>query len=253
MNQVAATTESIDELLCDAAARTVVLQLHYEDQAGSLAIGKTRIRNLTGTQILADAISYVDDHERIPSGRLICAHFMIRGKRLQFQTVLEADRATIVGPGRERVLGVALRRPQRVTASQRRTHVRVSVSAGDPIQVHAAPSSLKTSNACPIDACHYVGRMLNLSAGGMTVLFHSEELRKGKMNDRFFLTFTLPDAPGEFYMLGSLRHARKVESSDSWRISYAFKPWEGSSLRSDQHRITQFIAQREREYLRRRK
>lgn len=253
MTEVAATTESIDEVLCDAAARTAVLQLHFENRTGSLIVGNTRIRNLTDTQILAEAISFVDGRERIPSGRPFWAHFMSHGKRLQFQTVIEADRVPIMVPGRKRSIGVALRRPQRVTVSQRRAHVRVSVSAGDAIHVHAAPSFLKTSNACPIDACHYVGRMLNLSAGGMAILFHTEELRKCRLNDRFFLTFTLPNTSGEFCMLGSLRHARKVESSDSWRVSYTFKPWDGSKMRSEQHRIAQFIAQREREHLRRRK
>lgn len=253
MTELASTTESIDEVLCQAAARTSVLELHYENRTGSLIVGNTRIRSLTGTQILAETISYGEDRERIPSGRPFLAHFMVRGKRLQFQTVLEDDHVPIMGPGRERAFGVALRRPQSVTASQRRAHVRVSLSAGDPIQVHAAPSSSKTLNTCPIDARHYVGRMLNLSAGGITVLFHSDELRKGKLNDRFFLTFTLPDASGEFYMLGSLRHRRKIESNDSWRVSYAFKPWDGSQLRSDRQCIAQFIAQREREHLRRRK
>lgn len=253
MTDVKAIGDSVDELWADACERNVMLELQYEDPSGSLVIGKTRIQALSERQILADAISFVDRNERIPVGRPVSAHFTIRGNRLQFQTVIESERVPVTVLGRERVLGVALRRPKDLAESQRRTHVRISVAAGDAIQVHVARPSPKTPNACTIDEAHPVGRLLNVSAGGMTILLPSNGLRRSKVNDRFFLTFALPDVEGDFYLLGSLRHTRKVESSDSLRGSFAFKPWDGSVLRLDQRRIQRFIVEREREHLRRRK
>lgn len=253
MTDVKAIGDSIDELLADARDRNVMLQLHYEDSSGSLVIGKTRIRALNERQILADAISLVDGNKRIPSGRPIWAHFTIRGNRLQFQTVIESERVPIAVLGRDRVLGVALRRPKGLAESQRRAHVRVSVAAGDAIGVYVVRPSPKTPNACEIDEAHPMGRILNVSAGGMTILLPSDGLHRSKANDRFFLTFAIPDVEGDFHLLGSLRHTRKVESSDSLRVSFAFKPWDGSVLRFEQRRIERFIVQREREQLRRRK
>ena len=245
--------KSVDELLAAACDRSVVLQLHYEDSSGSQVIGKTRIRSLNERQILADAISFVDKNERIPSGRPLRAHFKIRGNRLQFRTVIENNRVPVAGPGRDRAYGVALRKPTSLSESQRRTHVRVSVAAGEAIQVFVVHRSGKTPNACAVDAAHPLGRLLNVSAGGMTVLLPMDGLRRSKENDRFFLTFALPQGGGDFHLLGSLRHTRKVERSDSLRVSFAFKPWDGSALRNDQMRIERFIVEREREILRRRK
>lgn len=253
MTDLKAIGDSVDELLADACDRSVMLELHYEDRSGSLVIGKTRVRALNETQILADAISLVDRNERIPLGRPVWAHFKIRGNRRQFQTVIEGERVPVTVLGGERVLGVALRRPKDFAESQRRAHVRVSVAAGDAIRVYVARPSPKTPNACEIDEAYSVGRVLNVSAGGMTILLPSDGLRQSKVNDRFFLTFTLPDVAGDFHLLGSLRHTRKVESSDSLRGSFAFKPWDGSVLRFDQRRIQRFIVEREREHLRRRK
>ena len=253
MTDLKAIGDSVDELLADACDRSVMLELHYEDRSGSLVIGKTRIRALNERQILTEPISLVDRNERIPLGRPVWAHFKIRGNRRQFQTVIEGERVPVTVLGGERVLGVALRRPKDFAESQRRAHVRVSVAAGDAIRVYVARPSPKTPNACEIDEAYSVGRVLNASAGGMTILLPSDGLRQSKVNDRFFLTFTLPDVAGDFHLLGSLRHTRKVESSDSLRGSFAFKPWDGSVLRFDQRRIQRFIVEREREHLRRRK
>ncbi|MCH8147727.1 MAG: PilZ domain-containing protein [Planctomycetes bacterium] len=253
MPAVETTEQSVDELLAAACDRSVVLRLHYEDSSGAQVIGNTRIRSLNERQILADAISFVDKRERIPVGRPLWAHFKIRGDRHQFQTVIENSRVPVEEPGRDRSYGVALRRPPGLSESQRRAHVRVSVAAGDAIQVFVAPRTTNTPNACAVDAAHPLGRMLNVAAGGMTVLVPIDDLRRSKENDRFFLTFTLPEFGGDFHLLGSLRHTRKVEKSDSLRVSFAFKTWDGSELRNDQRRIERFIVEREREILRRRK
>ena len=253
MEAVKAIGDSVDELLAHARDRNVMLQLHYEDPSGSLVIGKTRIRTLNERQIFADAISFADGNERIPSGQPFWAHFTIRRNRFQFQTLIESERVPITAHGRDRVFGVALQRPTGLSKSQRRAHVRVSVAAGDAIRVFVVRSSAGTPNACVIDAAHAVGRMLNLSAGGMTVLLPSDGIRRSQVNDRFFLTFALPEVEGDFFLFGSLRHTRKVESSDSLRVSFAFKTSDGSVLRLDQKRMEQFIVERERENLRRRK
>lgn len=253
MTDVKAIEDSVEELLAEARDRSVMLELHYEDPSGALVIGKTRIRALREGRILADSISLIDKSERIPLGRPLCAHFTIRGKRLQFETDIEGDRVPVGILAGERMLGIALRRPKKLTESQRRTHVRISVAAGDAIQVCVSRPSPKTPNACSMDGEHAVARLLNVSAGGMTILLPSNGLARCKVNDRFFLTFALPDIEGEFHLVGSLRHTRKVETSGSLRGSFAFKPWDGNVLRLDQRRIERFIVERERVNLRRRR
>jgi hypothetical protein len=95
--------------------------------------------------------------------------------------------------------------------------------------------------------------MINLSTGGVSVLVRRQHLRRASYNERFFLTFALPETEGEFCMVGSVRHTQTIDVSGSLRVGFAFHPWGGRDLNADQRSISRFITQHERRLLRRRR
>jgi len=243
---------SAGQILEQACVRNARLELHHENADGHIIVAQTRGLELTGSAIIADALAYAENSETIPLRRPATAHFQIRRQRLQFATLIEEDRVRLTKYGRAGGSGIRLRRPECVLPSQRRAHVRVSLHASEPVCVWLAQTSGKDPVGCRIDAAHSVGRILNLSEGGASVLVEDLPAHLPELGERYFLSFELPGYNESFCFLGSVRHTRIVESSESYRIAFAFKPWNGARLKRDQLLILRFIVEQERAQLRRR-
>ena len=243
---------SADQILEQACIRNVRLELHHENVNGHIVVAQTRALELTGSTLVADALAFAESSETIPLRRPAIAHLQIRRQRFQFATTIEEDHVRLAKFGRNSGFGIALRRPRSLSPSQRRVHVRVSLHASEPVHVWLAQAFGKDPEGCHIDAVHSVGRILNLSGGGASVLVDDLPAQRPKTGERYFLSFHLPGFSESFCLLASVRHARIVESSDSYRIAFAFRPWTGARLKRNQQRILRFIVEQERAQLRRR-
>lgn len=243
---------SADQILEQACIRNTRLELHYENANGHIIVAQTRALELTGSTIIADALSFAESGETIPLRRPAIAHLQIRRQRFQFATLIEEDHVLLAKFGPNSGFGITLRRPRSLSSSQRRAHVRVSLHASEPVCIWLAQAVGSDPEGCHIDAVHFVGRMLNLSAGGASVLVEDLPSNRAEPGDRYFLSFQLPGHSESYCLLGSVRHIRIVESSGSYRIAFAFKPWNGAPLKRDQQHILRFIVEQERAQLRRR-
>ena len=251
-----ATTTSagcIEELITAACERRLPAELRYQDGDGMVIMGRVRLLGKTGDEILADRPQYPDDDGTIPPRRPITMHVALGGVRHQFDTWIVDENRAVRITDHQTLPGIALRKPSAVSDSQRRMHVRVSLLGYDPINVDLVRPYQGLDHACAIDEERGSGWMVDLSEGGLSLVADRRVLRFPQRGERFFLSFCLPGADGEYDMLGSVRHTREVQSGDGVRIAFCFYPWNGNQLPRDQRRLARFIAGHERRLLRRRR
>ena len=241
------------ELIGKACARNVPAELHVEDTAGNLTIGRVRLLEMTNGLVLADRPMILDGDSAIPDGSTLTVHFALNGSRYQFESLLEASGLTVLLNAHQRVSGISLRQPFVVTDSQRRSNLRVSVLGYDPISIMLIEPHPEITDACPIDAHIIAGWIVDVCGGGASVLLQQDALPKDKSGQRFYLNFMLPAVEHEFSMLGVVRNVRRVERSESIRLGIKFRPWRGRIYQRDLQRITRFVTAHERQLLKRRK
>ncbi|MBU0717915.1 MAG: PilZ domain-containing protein [Planctomycetes bacterium] len=253
MVRAAVSASSTEVMLRQACARNVPAELHYETPEGVVVVWRTRLVQVTERHIIAERPSRNDQAAELQEGQPLLAHFSVGRSRYQFQTDVEVGRISVRLNERHRILGIALRKPRSIKRSQRRAHLRVSLAGTEPVVVHLARPHPSISDACAIDGRVGQGQIVNLSAGGILVLIDNRIMSTAKVGERFYMTFGMPEVEEPFNMLGTVRHLRVVESSDSLRVAMAFRPWRGIRMDAEQRRIQTYVAGRERLFLRRRK
>jgi len=246
-------SKTVVELIGKACARNVPAELHFEDTAGNLTIGRVRLLEMTDCLVLTDRPMMPDDDSVIPDGSTVTVHFALNGSRYEFESLVEESGLIVRLNARQRVPGISLRQPLELTDSQRRLDLRVSVLGNDSISIWLVDPHPSLPNACPMDARVIEGRIVDISCGGASVLVPYNALRKCEPGHRFYLNFVLPDVEHEFCLLGIVRFSRLVESSESTRLGIQFRRWIGSVHQRDRQRISQFVVAHERRKLRRRR
>ncbi len=246
-------SKAVVELIGKACARNVPAELHFEDAIGELITGRVRLLEMADGLVLADRPMILDDDGAIPDGSTVTVHFTLNGSRYQFESILEESGLSVLLNAHQRVSGISLRQPFVLTDSQRRCNLRVSVLGYDPISIMLVEPHPEITDACPIDAHIIAGWIVDVSAGGASVLLQQDALPRGKSGQHFYLNFMLPAVEHEFSMLGVVRNFHRVESSESMRLGIKFRPWRGRIYQRDQHRISRFVTAHERRLLKRRK
>ncbi len=253
MTETQIPTEHVEEFLEAVCSRESSAELHFERADGELVVARVRLLMFSENELLADRPVYADHGHKIPSGRPIKVHVAIRGSRYEFESFIESEFRRAPGQTPWTGPGIVLRRPMSVAPSQRRANVRVSVVGCDPIQVISAKPCASGVSACALEGPVYHGWMVDLSAGGLSMVLDRESARVVQRGDHLFMTFCLPDVCGAFNLYASVRHVREVAEGESIRLAAAFCTWDGGHLRTDQQRIAHFVAERERVMLKRRR
>jgi c-di-GMP-binding flagellar brake protein YcgR len=244
-------TEPVEQFLESACARQTAAELHFERGDGELIIARVRLLLFSDHKLLADRPVYADNRGTIPLGRPLKVHIAFRGSRYEFESVIESEFRRAPGHTPWTGPGIVLRRPTSVSPSQRRASVRVSVMGCDPIQVISAKPCASGAVACSLDDPVYHGWMIDISAGGLSMVIDRESARPVRCGDELYVTFRLPDGDSEFNMFASVRHLRPVAEGESIRLALAFRNWPGGRLKPDRQRIARFVAERERLILKR--
>ncbi len=163
-------TNALDQLLADACERNVSVELYFQRSEGPAITARARLLELTDERILADRPACADPSAHIPAGRKITVHAVIGGLRYQFDSVIENSVTWVQLNSKQRVPGIALRRPTQIRRSERRAHFRVSLVGIEPIVVELVRGHPEVVEACVIHSGRSCGRMVNLSGGGAAVL-----------------------------------------------------------------------------------
>lgn len=248
-----ASKVQVDELVAEACARNIPIELHYIQANGPMIIGRARLLDFDQDHILADRPLCLDQIGTIPAGKKLSIHFALQGKRYQFESMIQETERMVRLNDRQEVRGIALQWPVTLTLSQRREFLRVSMASYDPISVEMLRPDANYPTACPVDAKIYHAWLVDLSVGGTSILLDQHILRNVKYNELFLLSFELPGCKDEFLLYGSVRHSRVIEVSESIRIAMRFQGWNSHQLKNEQRRLSRFIASHERRLLRRKK
>lgn len=249
------TTQSlaVERLLEKGCARNIPAELIHEHRNGTVTTARVRLLQLTPGHILTDRPLCMEGDAQIPTGVPVTVHLMLNGSRFQFETIVEEGDRLVRLNARQRVPGIAMRKPTAVRYSQRRANLRVSVVGYDPISVRLVRPHPMIADACLLDGQVITGWILDVSAGGLSVLVDRRVLQSSSPGERFYLDFALPGVEDDFCMLGIIRHCQVVVRSDSLRLGIGFLPWRDTAWKRDQRRLSRFIVDHERRLLRRRK
>ena len=253
MSKAQSLCVSVDELLEAACDRNVPAELHYESRQGTISIGRARLLAVDEKEILADRPLYVEADSEIPPGAPITVHLLVGGSRVQFTSAISAASRMVRLNARQVVPGIALRKPKSISPSQRRASLRISLANADPINIVLVRPHRDIPDACWIDAEPIRAWLIDLSAGGTSVLADRAVFGRVRRSEPFFLSFALGPDDEEFNMLGIVRQSRIVEASNSLRVGFSFRPWGAGNFVRDQQRISRLVATFERSALRRRK
>ncbi|MFQ5463918.1 MAG: hypothetical protein ACE5E5_15000, partial [Phycisphaerae bacterium] len=147
--------------------------------------------------------------------------------------------------------GLELKTPAKIECIQRRKHYRVGVSGLKLADIELARPHDGHDDRCSINGRIGPGRIINISAGGMTLLFDISVLKRAKIGERFFGTLTIPGHPEALHLLLEARHARNIVSSESLLVGFAFRPWVGMEFRHAQRTLTRVVTELERKLLQR--
>lgn len=242
-----------DSILDEACLRNVPAELFFEPRNGTVTVARVRLMELTDSELLADSPMYVDSGERIPCGAPITVHLSVNGNRYQFASAI-IDKKKIIQLNRhQRIPGIAMKLPDAVTESQRRSTLRISTVRYEPISVSLATPCPTVPDACPIEGPVLQGWIVDLAIGGIGILADVGLAKGVKSGDKFFTTFTLPGAERDFSMLVTVRHTREIERSDSLRMGLAFIPWQVREYHVQQQMLSRFVTTHDRLTLQRRK
>jgi len=247
------SSSSIADLLTAGCHRNVPAELQYDSPDGTVVVGRIRLLAWTDRHLLTDAPVYTEGDQPIPRGAHVTVHVQVNGKRLRFSSRIEEDRLQVPLNSRQKVPGMALALPTTIRESQRREHFRISLAGCGPVIVDLAAAAPNVPDACDLAVGVMRGRLIDLSAGGISVSVDRRAAHDVAIGQRLFVSFQLPGVEERFDMLGAVRHRRRVVQSESVRLGLSFRAWGDQSLQAAQSRLTRFITEHERRLLRRRK
>ncbi len=243
--------QSVKELIAGACARRLPAELCHVASDEMIIMGRVRLLDCTDSEILADRPQYLDDDGTIPLKSPITMHVAIGRARYQFDTAIVKENRALPAGNHHALPGIALRMPTTVNDSQRRRHVRASLTGYDPISVDFSRTDPEGEAACSVNLERGSGWLVDLSVGSVSLIADDRLFIDPQRGNRYFLTFRLPDVKDEFYMIGCVRRMREAQNGDGVRLALYFCPWDGNRLARDQHRLARFIADHERRMLRR--
>ncbi len=243
---------STDEILREACARNSPVELHYEDpKTRTLTVGRARLLQMAEQSVLTDRPLYTPGSDKLPEQRTISAFFMLGANRYAFKTVIQRSHAPVRLNASQTLRGLELRAPGTVDAIQRRKHFRVGASGLNLDDVVLARPVRGREDCCRVDGRIGPGRIINISTAGAMLLFDTSILKQAKIGARFFGTLKLEGAPQELPMLLEVRHTKRVSSSESFLVGFAFRPWVGADLPKIQGMLTRIVTEFERKLLQR--
>ncbi len=218
-------TEQCDELLIEACARNLPIELHRRTSSDELVVARSRILGLTDQNILIDTPQSGGRPLPIGKGRRLNVYFQTNNGQYEFQTQVTETRLRFDLNDEVKVLGCALRRPTSIQRGQRREDYRISLASLDEIAAELHEVADNKPDVCPLPSKRFRGRLVDISRGGVAVKVDASERRYFDQGQRFFLTATLPLGFRQVTLLVQLRHQRPILRGDATRLGMKFLFW----------------------------
>ena len=243
---------AVERLLDEACARNLPAELHAVRRDGTITVQRVRLLEVREDQLLVQSPPGLCRDEAFAMGKSVTAHMTLNGSRYEFTSTIEDMALTVPLNARQHVRGMALSKPEQLLPSQRRSDLRVKTVSYEQIDVSLGYVAADAQDACSLAEGAGRGSLADISVGGAAILVCDPAFRTVRTNRQLFLVFELPLVDREFLMLGTIRHWRFIERSQTTRLAVAFSPWSGCRFASDQRDLARFVAAHERRFLRKR-
>lgn len=240
------------ETLAAACARNVPVELHTRNRMDELTVGKSRLLSLDGATLQIDRPTGVGGSVSYAASQPLEAYFSLDGVLHMFKTTVKEPEIPVALGGDKRVMGMALERPKKIEAGQRRLNYRVSLASAEEIPVDLHTASRADPNACPLDARRLSGKLADLSLGGAAIRMRGALQATFRPGDRYFMRFSLPGETMEMRLLAEVKQSRDIMEGAASRLGVRFVRWpDEPAMRQSGMALQRFIAKMQRAMLKR--
>ncbi|MFQ5490906.1 MAG: flagellar brake domain-containing protein, partial [Phycisphaerae bacterium] len=162
---------SVDTLktLEQACSRNVAADLHVLHPEQGVLTARTRLLSLIEGHVYMDRPQSIGRPLDLRSDQPVDIHFLLTGTRYAFRTRITRPACYVRLNASQQVLGAAAALPDEVKIQQRRADFRISLAARGDISILIHGGTDADGGSCRIDQPRVVGRLLNISAGGLGV------------------------------------------------------------------------------------
>lgn len=248
MSQTLAPSSS--SFLAEAALRNLHVELQLPENKTE-TFG-TRMLHLDGTNLIVDLPTSKGKPVKIPSGRTVTCSCRLGREIYRFEALVQGrDWFELNESARVPVL--VLSNPTTPTVVQRRRYYRLSLAGRDtgPVKCWLVANDAETGRVEVRK--EFTSQIVDISGGGMCILVESGELPKDLKGVQLWVRFMLPGENESLIFRAEPRHFRKVDKSGLHRVGVEFMEY----IEPGQHRqvvdhLAKFIAETQREHLRRR-
>lgn len=239
------------KILDQACSRNAAADLHIEHPGQGIVTARVRLLEIDDGQIHMNRPQSIGTPLQLSSDQPVKVYFLLSGTRYAFHTTVTRPACYVRLNASQKVLGVAVALPEKVSIEQRRSDFRVSLAAQESVSVLIHAGTEAEGGACPIATPRMVGRLVNVSAGGMGVQCNAKQARAWPRDCPYFLSFELPGTDAALVMMAELRHVRPLSENIVAIAGFKFLPWSTVPLKQSAHTISRFIATNQRRNLRR--
>ncbi len=214
-----------DELLTEAIARNLPLELHRVTGDASIPAARARMLGMDDEHIYLETAQTIGRAVRIHAGDSVDAYFNYSDTIFRFRAEIISCSCTVRLNNDKVIEGWAIRRPKDVVPGQRRDSFRTRLIHEDPISVFMHLTSSEQPDCTPIDVRRFIGTLVDASAGGLGIRIDGQSASQFKMYDYLFVRFALPDHPEEVELLTEIRQSRSVLDETAARIGIMAIPF----------------------------
>lgn len=236
------------KLLEQACARNQSAEIHYHEGA-ELRTARTRLLGTVGNELFIDRPQCIGQDVVLPENKLLTVYLVIESELYAFRARVVRSRVEVDLNRQRRVPGVALGMPSAVRKQQRREQFRLSLARTDvPASLHG--TSPDAVDVVPLDAPRFKGRIVNISLGGLGVLYDTSACPPLTSGMTLFVQFTLPEIELGFVFPVEARHVRHVRDEADRIVGLRFLDTTVPAIQVQIQQLNKFIVDEQRRQLR---
>lgn len=174
----------------------------------------------------------------------VVVYFVEREKHFGFKSEVIREITKVDLNAQKQVVGMTLVLPGHIPEQQRRRDFRLSLSKQN-IQVDFHRTDENEPCHAPLDVDRFIGRITNLSAGGLCVAIDVTPQARFTLWERLYMLFHLPEVEERFILQVDVRHFRRIHDNQTMLVGVQFADCEEHGNKLAIRRVRQFVVDEE--------
>lgn len=236
------------ERLAQACARNQSADIHYHE-GPELRTARTRLLAIAGDELHIDRPQCIGQDILLAKDKSVTVYLLIDSELYAFSSRVVRPRVEVDLNRQRRIVGVALRTPGQLRKQQRREQFRLSLAKAD-VAASLHKTSVDVADVVPLDAPRFSGRVVNISLGGVGVLYDVGRAPPLAPGEVLFIEFALPEVESPFVLPVEVRHIRGVRHDENRICGLRFLDTTAPLIREQVAQLNKFLADEQRRQLR---